>query len=290
MYGELSFEDEEAVHQHLDLCAVCRSEFDKTKAIHQAVDSAESEVPAELLQNCRRNLRITVSSLDNSSRTPNTSVFAQFREMVAIRWAGAWKPVAALSLVGIGFLGGQIAPRQARMAAGPDPVISRVRYVQPDSSGNVRLVVDEVRQRVLSGTPDDARIRNLLLTAAREASDPGVRVETMDLLKSQSQSDEVRDALLNALQTDTNAGVRLKALDALRSSAQQDETRRVLAQVLLTDENPGIRTQVIDILVQRRERDMVGVLQEVMSREDNNYVRLKCQKVLHEMNASAETF
>ena len=44
------------------------------------------------------------------------------------------------------------------------------------------------------------------------------------------------------------------------------------------------------MLVARRERDMVGVLQEVMSREDNNYVRLKCQKVLHEMNASAETF
>jgi hypothetical protein len=64
----------------------------------------------------------------------------------------------------------------------------------------------------------------------------------------------------------------------------------VLAQVLLTDENPGIRTQAIDLLTQRREPAMVGVLQELMAREDNNYVRLKCQRALSEMNASVETF
>jgi hypothetical protein len=290
MYGELSFDEEEAVHQHLETCAACQSEFDKTKAIHHAFDDAEVQVPAELLQNCRRNLRMAVASTSGTSQNSTTSFFARWKEMVAIPWAAVWKPVAALSLVAVGFVGGQIAPTQTRIAGEAEPVISRVRYVQPDDTGNVRLVVDEVRQRVLSGSPEEGQIRNLLLTAAREASDPGVRVETMDLLKSQSESDEVRRALLNALQTDANPGVRLKALDALRSSAQQDETRRVLAQVLLTDDNPGIRTQAIDMLVQRRERDMVGVLQEVMSREDNNYVRLKCQKALHEMNASAETF
>jgi hypothetical protein len=35
---------------------------------------------------------------------------------------------------------------------------------------------------------------------------------------------------------------------------------------------------------------MVGVLQELMSHEDNNYVRLKCQRALSDMNASVETF
>ena len=31
---------------------------------------------------------------------------------------------------------------------------------------------------------------------------------------------------------------------------------------------------------------MVGVLQELMMKEDNNCIRMRCQKVLHEMNAS----
>jgi HEAT repeat protein len=112
----------------------------------------------------------------------------------------------------------------------------------------------------------------------------------MDLLKDQSETKEVRRALLAALQHDTNPGVRLKALEGLRGNASDAETRRVLAQVLLKDENPGVRTQAIDLLTGQSEPDMVGVLQELVSREENNYVRLKCQKALREMNASVETF
>ena len=89
---------------------------------------------------------------------------------------------------------------------------------------------------------------------------------------------------------DTNAGVRLKALEALRPSAADPETRQALAEVLLKDENPGVRTQAVDLLTSKREPELVGVLQEIMTRENNNYVRMKCQRALNEMNASVETF
>jgi HEAT repeat protein len=171
-----------------------------------------------------------------------------------------------------------------------EPVASRVRYVEPDGAGQVQIIVEETRQRVLSGDMQDEPIRRLLLAAARESADPGVRVETMDLLKSQAQSSEVRRALLHALQHDPNGGVRLKALEGLRAAAKDAEVRRVLANVLLTDTNPGVRTQAVDLLTENREPSLVGVLQELMTREENNYVRLKCQKTLHEMNASVETF
>jgi hypothetical protein len=133
-------------------------------------------------------------------------------------------------------------------------------------------------------------IRALLLRATRESTDPGVRVGTMDLLKTQSGSEEVRGALLYALRNDPNAGVRLKALEALRPSAGQEDTRRVLAEVLLKDENPGVRTQAVDLLTQKEAPELVGLLQEIMSREDNQYVRMKVQRALADMNASAETF
>ena len=170
------------------------------------------------------------------------------------------------------------------------PVASRVRFVEPGESGRVQIVLEETRQRTLSGDMDDASIRTLLLRAARESSDPGVRVETMDLFKGQPQSQDVRRALLHALRQDANAGVRLKALDALRPSAGDPDVRQVLAEVLLKDDNPGVRTQAVDLLTQKREPELVGVLQELMTRENNNYVRMKCQRVLADMNASAETF
>ena len=48
--------------------------------------------------------------------------------------------------------------------------------------------------------------------------------------------------------------------------------------------------EVIDLLVEHRDVSMVGVLQNVVQKDDNSYVRLKCEKALKEMNASVGTF
>ena len=67
------------------------------------------------------------------------------------------------------------------------------------------------------------------------------------------------------------------------------------SELLTTAENKQIADRVSQQLkdereTQKKEAAMVGVLQELMRKEDNSYVRLKCQKALHEMNASVETF
>jgi hypothetical protein len=100
----------------------------------------------------------------------------------------------------------------------------------------------------------------------------------------------VRDALLNVVARDSNAGVRLKALDGLKPLAGDPQVRKTLAQVLLADDNPAVRMQVVDLLVLHRDDSMVGVLQNLVQKEDNNYVRLKCEKALKDMNASIGTF
>jgi hypothetical protein len=115
-------------------------------------------------------------------------------------------------------------------------------------------------------------------------------VESVNLLKNQPQSAEIRSALLYAVQHDSNAGVRLKALDGLKDFADDPETRKSLTQVLLKDDCPGVRKEVIDMLIQHHADSMVGVLQEVMGKEQNGYIRMRCQRALHDMNASAETY
>jgi hypothetical protein len=289
LYGELSFDEEEIVHQHLDTCAVCQNELAKTQAVHGSFDNNEVEVDPVLLANCRRNLRVATGTLAEAGGKPQRF----WSELGAWNWFG--KPVSAVTLIAVGFFGARVLPTEGvRMSpmglSDAGPVASRVRFVEPGQSGRVQIVVEETRQRTLSGDMDDDGIRTLLLRAARESSDPGVRVETMDLLKGQPQSAEVRRALLHALRQDANAGVRLKALDALRPSAGDADVRQVLAEVLLKDDNPGVRTQAVDLLTQKRVPELVGVLQESMTRENNNYVRMKCQRVLADMNASAETF
>jgi hypothetical protein len=112
----------------------------------------------------------------------------------------------------------------------------------------------------------------------------------MEILKARATSIDVRDALLTALRNDPNPGVRFKALDGLKGMASQPEVRKTLSYVLQNDQNPGVRIQAIDLLTQHQDANMVGMLQQVVNKESNDYVRQRCERALQELNASVGTF
>lgn len=294
LYGEMNFEDEERVELHIDECADCRTAMMQHKAMFKSLDTAELTPSQEFLDDCRAELHEKLAHAEPE----RAGFWDKLRQGFTVHFhfaPGVAQPVGAVAMLIVGFMAARmippsfLGPFNSASVAG-DPSASRVRYVEPMGSGKVQIVLDETRQRVLSGNLDDQAIQRLLLTAAKDPSDAGLRVESVDILKTRPQSTEVRKALLVALQHDPNAGVRLKALDGLKEFATDPETRQVLTQVLLKDDNPGVRTQVIDLLMQHRSDKMVGVLQELMGKEDNGYIRMRCQKALREMNASVETY
>ncbi len=293
LYGELSFEDEEQLEVHIDECDACRGALAREKLLFKSLDAAEMAPSAELLADCRAQLRQRLEHV-----APERAGFwDKIRQGFTINFhfaPGIMQPIGALAMLAIGFFGARVTPASFlgsfHSAGLVDPASSRVRYVEPMGSGKVQIVVDETTQRVLSGAVDDQSIQRLLLTAAKDPSDAGLRVESVNLLKNQPQSAEVRSALLDVVQHDSNAGVRLKALDGLKDFADDPETRKTLAKVLLKDDCPGVRTQVIDLLIQHHADSMMGVFQEVMGKEQNGYIRMRCQRALHDMDASAETY
>ncbi|MEI9813000.1 MAG: HEAT repeat domain-containing protein [Acidobacteriota bacterium] len=153
----------------------------------------------------------------------------------------------------------------------------------------------------MDGHLDDEAIRGLLLAASKDPSD-GLRQETIALLTTRPQAVDVRDALVYTVRNDRNAGVRLKALEGLQAFIGEPDVRGALADVLSSDANPAMRMGAIDLLMQgldagqsRTPADivdprMVGVLQELISREENPYMRQKCQRALELVKASAEVF
>jgi len=289
LYGELSFDEEEAFEQHLTGCEECKRELARVRHLHDLVSEAALVPSLPLLAECRRELRSHVSP-EVASRG-----FWSWLPHISIHLPGAgggafWmKPVAAVALVAVGFFSAK-APvfNQGAVLAGVTS--SRVRNIEPDREGRVQIVVDETRQRVLHGKLDDENIRMLMISASREQSDPGLRAESVELLKSRCGSNDVREALLQALQHDNNSGVRLKALEGLRPFASQPEVRKALSYTLLSDDTPAIRTQAIDLLTASQSADVVGVLQKLMEKEDDNYIRLRSIKALRAMNASTGTF
>lgn len=293
LYGELSFDEEERVELHLDECAGCREELEREKVLFRTLDAAEAVPDQSLLSQCRADLRRNLGGAQ-----PRRSHFwDKVRDGFTIHLhlvPGIAQPAGAIAMLILGFGMARMLPDSflgSWHAAGVfDPGSSRVRYVEPTTGGKVQITVDETRQRVLSGNLEDQDIQRLLLLAAKDPADAGLRVESVDLLRNRPQSAEVRSALLYAVQHDPNAGVRLKALDGLKDFADDPQTSKTLTQVLLTDNNPGVRTEVINLLIPHHSDAMVGVLQELMMKEDNDYIRMRCQKALHDLNASVETY
>jgi hypothetical protein len=305
-YGELTPEEEDRFEDHLHECPDCARQTERHRLLAAALDRRQAELPPVLLDDCRADLMAAIQGGAPRVESHPKGPWTLFLEALGFTFGGMARfrqPIGAVVLIAVGFFAarftssgvngmvpGSAGGLSTASVTPSDDVFATVRSVQPDpAGGRVQIAFDETRRRVVSGSMEDQNIQKLLLAAAHEEN-PAVRVESMDLLKSRAGSSEVRDALLNALSHDANAGVRLKALDGLKPLAADPAVRKTLAEVLLVDDNPAVRMQVVDLLVQHRDEAMVGVLQNLVQKEDNSSVRLKCEKALKEMNASIGTF
>jgi hypothetical protein len=281
-YGELTFDQEESVDAHLAECSGCREEQAALAKLHVAMDDDAVMPSLELLSACRQDLRAQVAVMANVS---NSQPF--WRGWFA-GWTWVAKPAMAMGLLAAGFLGARFVPA-ANVGV---PAVRNVRFIEPAADGQVRIVYDEVSQKEIAGRVDDRMVREMLLSATRSPNDPGLRVDSVEYLKTRCEREEVRKAFVRALISDPNEGVRLKALEALKPYAGEMEVRSALTKVLLADQSATVRTQSIDLLVntRRNEAELAGVLQDMMQREQNSYIRQRGQSVLRSMNASLETF
>ncbi|MFN7994685.1 MAG: HEAT repeat domain-containing protein [Bryobacteraceae bacterium] len=298
-YGELSPEEEDRIEQHFDACTSCAREAEWERSLAVALDRRRQEPSGSFVADCRQDLmRAVYRDEPRLTPAPYSSPWDHFRNGFAalfpplLRWR---TPLSAAALVALGFFsarfttpGGAVAPAAASLT--PESAISSVRSIQPTPAGGVQIVLDETRRRVVSGPLDDSNIQRLMLVAAHDETNPGVRVESVDILKSHSDSSEVRNLLLNRLVQDPNPGVRLQAIEGLQAFTAEPDVRKVMAQVLLQDDNPAVRIQAVNALTSHTDDNMVGLLQNVVQKEDNTYVRRRCEKALKDMNASIGTF
>src|SRR5262249_2571285 len=152
-------------------------------------DRREVSAPSEMLQGCRDSLMDAIRSGASATALPTPqpsgpSLGERWSALMAAFW-GLRQPIGALALLPAGYFGppftsGQPNPPPPVPA---EPLVARVRSVQPDSSGRVRISLEEVRNRVVSGRINDDNIQRLLMAASRDESDPGVRVESVGILK-----------------------------------------------------------------------------------------------------------
>ena len=298
-YGELTPDEEDFVEAHVFECAACARQTERQRALAAALDRRQLDPPPSLAEECRAGLMMAIQGgAPIHHGMPRKGPWMLFLGAMAEtfhNWNRFRQPLAATALVALGFFAARV-PGWRGSSALPTSLASlspesfaTVRSVQSDNSGRVQISFDETQRRVISGRMDDQNIQRLLVAGVREEN-PDIRLQAVDLLKASAATADIRDALLNRLIKDPNPGVRQKALEGLKPLAGDPDVRRVLAQALLTDTDPMIRMDAVKLLIEHRDDSVVGVLQTVMQREDNSYVRSQCEKALKEANASIGTF
>jgi HEAT repeats/Putative zinc-finger len=305
LYGELDFSQEEDFEQHVGECALCKRALEREKAWHSTLNSEQVDVPLELLSACRTQFKAALPSSRTGDKKERPSWWASLGQLGFSGSAWSMRIAVASFLVVAGFTAGRWIDRNglpdsflgrgAFEAGLIDPSTARIRDIQARDDHRVRIIVDQVHEREITGRIDDQDVRQLLLTAARDSNDPGIRVDSVEMLKDQNGSD-VRNALVYAARHDPNAGVRLKALDGLRRFVDDPAARQNVVFVLQHDENPDVRSQAVDILAPMAGQiqlspELAGTLQEIVrSEEDNDYVRMRCMQLLREMNALPDVY
>ena len=97
---------------------------------------------------------------------------------------------------------------------------------------------------VLTRSPEDNAVREALVYALRYDKNPGVRLKSLDGLKSYVKDDvQVRDAVIEALLHDNNAGVRQEAISLLDSVKADSSVRAALTVLAERDANKFIREE-----------------------------------------------
>ena len=302
LYGELDFNTEELVEQHLAECPECRDNLAEERGWHQALGSEPAEVPLALLSQCREDLRDSLGVVRES--TP--PFWIRCLDSLGIRsnsWSMRLATASLLVCLGFGIshlvernrlLGPNVATGLTADMELFNPLRTHVRVIEPTGDDRVHLVVDEVHERVISGSLDDSRIKELLLAASKDPTDPAIRVDSVSILKD-AAGEDVHAALLDTVEHDPNAGVRLKALEALANFSSDANTRRTLISVLSHDQNPDIRTQVINLLAPPHSTgdlspQLTDALQTLMRSDPDEYIRMLCQQALQSPHTSAQVY
>jgi hypothetical protein len=161
--------------------------------------------------------------------------------------------------------------------------IAAIRGITQDPSSNsVRIKYDTLQPQTATGSMDDPKIQQLLLYAARNNYNSGVRMDSVDILTQKPDDDKVRQALMFSLRYDSNPGVRLKALAALRDYVKSDTAvRDAVLDALLRDSNAGVRSMAITLLQPVvADGSVRQVLQHLADTDKNQFIRSESRRVL----------
>ncbi len=287
IYEELPDDLRFEFERHVQRCVSCHADLESAREFkHNLAALPMPEVSPSFLASNRMELQ---EALEHTQ--PARSGWG----MLAFDFAG-WMhqlklaPALTAALLILGFAGGTLTTWRIMQPSDRGPIvdsppaqIAAVESVVPQADSNkVTITYDTLSPQVKEGDINDPQIQKLLLMAARNNGNSGVRLDSIDILKSQPEDNAVREALIYALRYDQNPGVRLKALDGLKSFVKGDQhVRDAVLEALVHDTNAGVRADAISLLDEvKADTSVRDTLKVLADRDPSAYIRNESKRIL----------
>lgn len=289
VYDELGDDARYELDQHVSRCADCAAELKNLQEFRAQMSAFPVAEPSpNLLASARMRLQEALESTEQRR--------GWFFDPAAWLRQFKFSPALAAALLIVGFAGGvgtawklATSPRggaaitTATPAASNEASIVGIRDIaQQPGSNNVKITYDTMVPQSAEGSLNDARIQQLLLFAARNNYNSGVRVDSVDLLSKKPDDANIRKALIVSMLTDNNPGVRLKALDALGPWVKEDvDVRNAMLEALRRDKNLGVRAEALHQLQPVKADSTVRMMLTQLARSDaNEFIRQQSAHIL----------
>src|SRR6266478_4150721 len=294
VYNELPDDARYELEQHVTRCTDCAAELKATRQFHATLSKHAAEEPSpNVLTSSRMRLQEALKTAEQGG-WGQRFIFEPAAWMRQIQFS----PALAAVIFIIGFAGGIGAtykvikgaqPEIAREVVPTPATESSITGIQSISqepgSNQINIKYNTVSTQEAQGSLNDQRIQQLLLFAARNNYNSGVRMDSVDLLTQSPDDSRVREALMYALQNDTNPGVRLKALDGLSSFVRQDpRVRDGVLRALISDTSSGVRLQALRLVEpMKTDSNVRSVLTRLSQTDENVSIRSQARAMLAQM-------
>lgn len=288
VYDELADDVLFEMRQHAERCPACREELKSAQQFRADVDARPVLEPTpNLLASSRLRLQEALETAVQA-RGWRGWIFDPVDWLRQIRFS----PALAAAILIVGFAGGLLTAFkistpviQTPINQPPEASIAGIREITQDPNTNtVQINYDKLLPASTQGSIDNPDIEKLLLYAARNQENPGVRVESVSILSRKCHDAQIRESMMRSLLEDRNPGVRLQALEGLDQYVKEDiQVRNVVIQALLTDSNPGVRTEALRLLQPLKADSAVRSAFEQLARDNNEYIRSESERTLASM-------
>lgn len=292
VYDELADDARYELDQHVARCEACAAELAAAREFRQTMATVTVVEPSpNLLASSRMRLQEALETTQQGGFWTRLT----FDPGIWLRQV-RFSPALAAVLLLVGFGGGTAVTFRAMKGADllgqnaganvsvptnvstptEDANITGIRSITPELGSNrVNIKYDTVSTKETAGSLSDVRIQQLLLFAAQNNTNSGVRVDSVDLLRQRMNDSRVREALVYALRYDNNPGVRLKALEGLGSYVKDDvRVRDAVLETLTNDANPGLRTEALRVLEPvRADASVRATLERLAAKDSNKFIR-----------------